>query len=94
VDLQAPPAPWPLALDSEISVADIWFVALDQRSFTVGDVRWTTQVVGVHVDELHTWVQIEFGEDCGTSLLIQLKPDEGLQAAVNVIRAEIIRRAD
>jgi hypothetical protein len=81
-----------LPLGNEMTVADWWFAALDQRPFTVGDVRWTTQVVGVHLDGFHTWIQIEFAEEGRSSLVLHLTPLAGLMDAVNIIGDEIIRR--
>ena len=87
---------WPagirtLEADKEMTVADCWFAALDQRRFVAGDHRWTTRVMGVHLDGLHTWLQLEFAEYPGSSLLIHLTPWAGLHDAVNMIRAEIMR---
>ena len=82
--------PRSLGLDNEMTVADCWFAALDQRPFTSGNRRWTTRVVGVHVDGLHTWIQLEFAERPGSSFLLHLTPWAGLHDAVNIIRAEIV----
>jgi hypothetical protein len=82
----------PLApLHNEMTVADCWFAALDQRSFTAGNGFWTTRVVGVHLDGLHTWIQLEFAEHPGSSFVLHLTPWAGLHDAVNVIRSEILR---
>lgn len=81
-----------LALHDEMTAADWWFARLDQRPCTVGNVRWTMQVLGVHVDRFHTWIQIEFTEAPGSSLLLHLTPWAGLQEAVNIVRAEIMSR--
>ena len=80
-----------LGSDNEMTVADCWFAALDQRRFAADERRWTTRVVGVHLDGLHTWIQLEFAEDPGSSLILHLTPWAGLHDAVNMIRAEIIR---
>ncbi len=74
------------------SAADWWFAGLDQRPFTVGKVRWTMQVAGVHLNGFHTWIQIEFAEDPGSSLLLRLTPWAGLQDAINIVRAAMMRR--
>ena len=87
-----PPTAWSLALNNEMTAADWWFAGLDRRPFTVSDVLWTMQVAGVHLDGFHTWIQIEFAEDPGSSLLLHLTPWAGLQDAVNIVRAEIICR--
>jgi hypothetical protein len=86
-----PPAPQSLGLDNEMTVADCWFAALDQRLFTSGSRRWTTRVVGVHLEGLHTWIQLEFAEHAGSSFLLHLTPWAGIHDAVSIIRAEIIR---
>ncbi len=87
-----PPTPSSLALNNEMTVADWWFAGLDQRPFTVSDVLWTMQVAGVHLDGFHTWIQIEFAEDPGSSLLLHLTPWAGLQDAINIVRAGIMCR--
>lgn len=85
------PAPRPLGLDNEMTVADCWFAALDQRLFACGNRCWTTRVVGVHLEGLHTWIQLEFAELPGSSFVLHLTPWTGLHDAVNIIRSEIIR---
>jgi hypothetical protein len=85
-----PPAACRLALDHEMTVADWWFAALDQRPFTVDDVCWTTQVVGVHLDGFDRWIQIEFAEHGGSSVLLHLAPLAGLQDAVDMIHAALM----
>lgn len=94
--MNASPAPGDtsrsLALHNEMTAADWWFAGLDQRPCTVSNVRWTMQVVGVHVDGFHTWIQIEFAEEPGSSILLHLTPWAGLQEAVNIVRAEVMSR--
>ena len=80
-----------LAADNEMTVADCWFAALDQRRFAAGDRRWTTRVLGVHLDGLHTWIQLEFAEHPGSSVVLHLTPWAGLHDAVTMIHAEIMR---
>ena len=86
-----PPALRSIGLDNEMTVADCWFAALDQRPFTSSNGLWTTRVVGVHLDGLHTWIQLEFAEHPGSSCLLHLTPWAGLHDAVNIIRGEILR---
>jgi hypothetical protein len=74
-----------------MTVADCWFAALDQRPFTSGNRLWTTRVVGVHLDGLHTWIQLEFAEHPGSSFVLHLAPWTGLHEAVDIIRGEIRR---
>ena len=90
------PQQWPSALpppgpDNEMTVADCWFAALDQRAFSAGNGRWTTRVMGVHLEGLHTWIQLEFAERPDSSLILHLTPWAGLHDAVNMIHAEIMR---
>ena len=87
-----PPTASSVALNNEMTVADWWFAGLDQRTFTASDVLWTMQVAGVHLDGFHTWIQIGFAEDPGSSLVLHLTPWAGLQDAVNIVRAEILCR--
>ena len=86
-----PPALKSGALDNEMTVADCWFAALDQRPFTSESGLWTTRVVGVHLDGLHTWIQLEFAEHPGRSFVLHLTPWTGLHDAVSIIRGEILR---
>ena len=86
-----PPSPQSLGSDNEMTVADCWFAALDQRPFTSGSRCFTTRVVGVHLDGLHTWIQLEFAEHPGSSFVLHLTPWAGLHDAVSIIRAEIVR---
>jgi hypothetical protein len=83
------PPPRPLGVDNEMTVADCWFAALDQRPFASGNGVWTTRVVGVHLDGPHTWIQLEFAEHPGRSFLLHLTPWAGLHDAVSIIRREI-----
>jgi hypothetical protein len=80
-----------LGSDNKMTVADCWFAALDQRRFAAGDRRWTTRVMSVHLDGLHTWIQLEFAEHPDSSLILHLTPWAGLHDAVNMIHAEIMR---
>jgi hypothetical protein len=86
-----PAAPRPIGLDNEMTVADCWFAALDQRLFASGNRCWTTRVVGVHLEGFHTWIQLEFAEHPGRSFLLHLTPWAGLHDAINIIRSEIVR---
>lgn len=74
-----------------MTVADCWFAALDQRPFASGNGLWTTRVVGVHLNGLHTWIQLEFAEHPGRSFLLHLTPWAGLLEALSIIRGEILR---
>ena len=85
-----PTASRPLGVDNEMTLADCWFAALDQRPFISGERCWTTRVIGVHLDGLHTWIQLEFAERPGSSFLLHLTPWAGLHDAVNIIRAQIV----
>ena len=73
------------AANSEMTAADWWFTGLDQRPFTVDNMRRTMRVLGVHVEGSNTWIQLEFAEDPDTSLLLHLTPWAGLQDAVNMV---------
>lgn len=86
-----PPSQRWLGADNEMTVADCWFAALDQRPFTSGSRCFTTRVVGVHLDGSHTWIQLEFAEHPGSAFLLHLTPWAGLNDAVSIIRAEIVR---
>ena len=87
----SPLTPRSFGLDNEMTVADCWFAALDQRPFISGSRRWTTRVVGVHLDGHHTWIQLEFDEHPGSSFILHLTPWAGLHDAVNIIRNQIVR---
>ena len=77
-----------LGLNNEITAADWWFAALDQRLVPVNNMNRTIRVLGVHLDADHAWIQIELAED-GSCLLLHLTPLAGLQDAVNMVRARI-----
>jgi hypothetical protein len=47
--------------------------------------------MGVHLDGLHTWIQLEFAEHPDSAFLLHLTPWAGLQDAISVIRGEILR---
>jgi hypothetical protein len=81
----------PFVVDSDISAADRWFSVLDQRGFIVDRRRWTAQVVGVHVAECDTWIQLEFAEDQRRSLLVRLASGTGVGAAVETVHATLLR---
>jgi hypothetical protein len=87
----SPPTPRSFGLDNEMTLADCWFAALDQRPFISDSRRWTTRVVGVHLDGHHTWIQLEFAEHPGSSFIVHLTPWAGLHDAVNIIRNQIVR---
>jgi len=87
----SPSAPGSLAAENEMTVADCWFAALDQRSFISDSRLWITRVMGVHLDGLHTWIQLEFAEHPDSAFLLHLTPWAGLQDAISVIRGEILR---
>jgi hypothetical protein len=73
------------AANSEMTAADWWFAGLDQQQITLDNTRCTLQVLGVHVDGFHTWIQIEFAEDPDSSVLLHLTPWAGLQDALNIV---------
>jgi hypothetical protein len=77
---------------SEVSTADAWFVALDRRSLIVGPLQLTMQVLGVHVDAIHTWIQIGLAEYPGSSLLLRLMPWATFGDALRIVRSEIAAR--
>ena len=79
-------------LSSGTLARESWFDLLDQRRFTVGSERWTAQVAGVHVAGFDTWIQLEFAEDQGRSMLLHLTPGTGIAAAVEAIRRSLQRR--
>ena len=91
--IDAPPlpraaiAPWRVISSPQLSTADRWFAALDQHIVTLGNQRWTTQVVGVHVHPFETWIQLEFNERPERSFLLRLQPSAGLNDALATIRA-------
>lgn len=61
--------------------AQWWFAALDQRCFAVGTKRWTAQVVGIHVDGLDVWIQLESAGTSFRSLLLHVRPGMHLRVA-------------
>ena len=77
---------------SEVTAADAWFAALDRRSLIIGTLQLTMQVLGVHIDAFNTWIQIEFAEYPGSSLLLRLMPWATFGDAIRVLRSEIATR--
>lgn len=71
--------------------AQWWFAALDQRCFAVGALRWTTQVVGIHVHGLDVWIQLESAEEPVRSLVLHVTPGMQLFDALEAIERMIMR---
>ena len=74
-----------------ITATDWWFAALDQRRFTIGREWRTARITGVHIHAFDTWIQLEFVEDPGRSLLLHLPPGAGVDAAVRAIQTMLQR---
>jgi hypothetical protein len=67
-----------------LSIADHWFVALDQRQIGTGTTSWVAQVLGVHREKDDLWVQIAPSVDPDVTIVLRLSPatpvDEALGA--------------
>ena len=49
-----------------------WFEALDHKAINVGGRPWVGQVVGIHGDLPHLWIQLESTKGSGRSLLLRV----------------------
>jgi len=49
-----------------------WFEALDHKAINVGGRPWIAQVVGIHGDLPHLWIQLESTKDSARSLLLRV----------------------
>ena len=72
---------------ADTSLADWWFAALDQRRVRIGNECCKGKVVGVHVHAFNAWVQLQFAERPGRSLLLHLLPGAGVVDAIKAIQA-------
>ena len=49
-----------------------WFEALDHKAINVGGRHWVIQVVGIHGDLPHFWIQLESMNDSKRGLLLRV----------------------
>jgi hypothetical protein len=68
----------------QISLADHWFAALDQRPIGSGQNGWVAQVLAVHTDGDGIWVQLAPADDASSTVVLHVSSathlDEVLRA--------------
>jgi len=64
-----------------------WFEALDHKVITVEGRSWIAQVVGIHGDLPHLWIQLEPANDSGRSLLLRVTLGTSVERALTAIAA-------
>jgi hypothetical protein len=64
-----------------------WFSALDQRAIDVGGARWTAQVVGIHEDRSHLWIQLESAIDGMHRVVLHVTFETSLDQALAAMAA-------
>ena len=69
------------------SVARLWFEALDHRAINLGERRWVAEVVGIHGDLPHLWIQLESADDSGRSFLLHVTVGTSVDKALAAIAA-------
>lgn len=87
VDVAAPPAKtlserqssrWPDA-------GHWWLRALDRRRVRVGDERWQVRVVGIHVETVNLWIQMESVDDPLRGLVLRVTTGTTLDGALTAL---------
>jgi hypothetical protein len=74
-----------------ISFADRWFTALDQRQIGNGAGAWIAQVLGVHEEGDALWVQVAPTDDASATIVLHVSPMTHLG---DVVKALERRRSD
>jgi hypothetical protein len=62
----------------ELSSADQWFAALDQRHIGDGAHEWVMQVLGVVTQDDQLWVQVAPEDDLSATLVLHMNADATL----------------
>jgi hypothetical protein len=68
-----------------LSIADHWFVALDQRQIGTGTASWVAQVLGVHREKDDLWVQIAPSVDPDVTIVLRLSPATAVDEALGAL---------
>ena len=75
----------------DVSFADRWFSALDQRQIGTGDGRWTAQVVAVHHEVDGLWVQVAPVYDLSATILIHVSAATSLDEVLDTLEKQTAR---
>jgi hypothetical protein len=75
----------------DVSFADRWFAALDQRQIGSGDERWTAQVVAVHHEADGLWVQVAPVSDLSATILIHVSAATSLDEVLDTLEKQTAR---
>jgi hypothetical protein len=75
----------------DVSFADRWFSALDQRQIGTGDGRWTAQVVAVHHELDGLWVQVAPVSDLSATILIHVSAATSLDEVLDTLEKQTVR---
>jgi len=75
----------------DVSFADRWFSALDQRQIGTGDGRWTAQVVAVHHEADGLWVQVAPVSDLSATILIHVSATTSLDEVLDTLEKQTVR---
>jgi hypothetical protein len=73
------------------NVTQWWFAALDQRCFVAGPERWVAEVVGIHLDGIDVWIQLESAVGSLRSLILHVTQGTGLHEAIDAIETMLTR---
>jgi hypothetical protein len=68
-----------------LSIADHWFVALDQRQIGTGTASWVAQVLGVHREKDDLWVQIAPSVDPDVTIVLRLSLATAVDEALGAL---------
>ena len=68
------------------SSADDWFLALDQRLIGAGSNGWVAQVLGIHTERKHLWIQIAAAHNPWVSLVLRVSASTGLNDVLSALK--------
>ena len=71
-----------------VSVADRWFVALDQRSIGSGHDGWVAQVMAVHTERDGLWVQIAAADRPAATIVLHVSAATHLDEALTALERQ------
>jgi hypothetical protein len=69
----------------DISFADRWFTALDQRQIGSGASGWVAQVLGVHTERDGLWVQLAPAGDLSATVVLHVSQATHLDEVVKAL---------
>jgi hypothetical protein len=69
--------------------ADWWCRVLDERTVDVGVERWRAEVVGIHSDAHHLWIQLRSAADWAQSVVLKVTWRTTLADALAALRTPV-----